>query len=844
MKFSNSATIVLMGILLAPCLLAQSVRQGPTAILDNQLDPTRQIATDVRLESAIHTPLPEQYIWTKEDEVPANPTIAGGWIRGANQGSHYFRRSFHLKSVPRYVTLYVAGPRFATIYINGQKAETFQANLDIPLGIRVFSCDVGHFLHKGQNILAIEAVRGPDVGGDADDPRSLQLTRGKVLLVKIVPAELGVIAPPLLISDAHWKASMNPAAGWENASFNDSSWTAADSLGSPDSSINFLQWNADAGLYNWPGYDGISPFLEQYSLQAMSVRDVYNGAGQINHVDALTDANAPDAQSEFRVQLPSVEFNRETEPQILLDFGREVVGRLAIRSDSSQPSDVSIQYGESEPEALHDPYLGVDPLHIAAHTTAYGPKSAFRYALVRFTRGKDTRYKSIQLAGIEYPVTYQGFFQSSDAKLNQMWTIGAYTAHLCMQEDIWDAPKRDRGRWMGDLDVSGRTIEDVFDDHFLMEDTLNRLVGDAPIQRNVNGIAGYSAFWITGEAEYYRHTGSKQQLEAFHDRLIQLMKYMETELDDRNLYANKSHAWPFVDWSPELNGDTPEARRATQMEFYGAFEQGVYLLQQMGDTSNAQLFKHRATHLKTAAQQYLLDASTDSFGTRWQTNAMAVLSGVANTSQYDAIWEASLASVGHIKYNALIVTPYYNYYVISAMAQMGHRQAALNWIRQYWGGMVDEGATSFWEGYDPAWYKRDFHASLQADSMSGYKVSLAHGWSTGVTPWLMEQVLGIHATGPGFSTVDIRPDLIDLQWAKGGEPTPHGMLNVSIRKNAGTEIVLDLPPDTQANIYVPVSSQNATVTVNGETQSSTPTEGGRRAMVTTSKPGHYVIDAQ
>ena len=43
--------------------------------------------------------------------------------------------------------------------------------------------------------------------------------------------------------------------------------------------------------------------------------------------------------------------------------------------------------------------------------------------------------------------------------------------------DIWDAPKRDRGRWMGDLDVSGRTIEDVFDDHFLMEETLDRLLG-------------------------------------------------------------------------------------------------------------------------------------------------------------------------------------------------------------------------------------------------------------------------------------------------------------------------------------------------------------------------------
>ena len=66
--------------------------------------------------------------------------------------------------------------------------------------------------------------------------------------------------------------------------------------------------------------------------------------------------------------------------------------------------------------------------------------------------------------------------------------MGAYTAHLCMQDDIWDATKRDRARWAGDLDVSGRAINDVFGDHFLMQDTMSRLLGPAPIKSHVNGI--------------------------------------------------------------------------------------------------------------------------------------------------------------------------------------------------------------------------------------------------------------------------------------------------------------------------------------------------------------------
>jgi hypothetical protein len=129
--------------------------------------------------------------------------------------------------------------------------------------------------------------------------------------------------------------------------------------------------------------------------------------------------------------------------------------------------------------------------------------------------------------------------------------------------------------------------------------------------------------------------------------------------------------------------------------------------------------------------------------------------------------------------------------------------------------------------------------------MSGYRVSLAHGWSSGVTPWLMEQILGIHAEAAGFSKVDIRPDLIDLQWAKGAEPTPHGPLGVSIRKqDAGDLIAIDLPADVQARVSVPVSSANAQVLVNGKPQSSAPAENGQRAVVTLSGAGHYELQSR
>lgn len=822
---------------LSSVAMAQALK--PTEIPLDQLDPTRSI-TQPELESATHKPLPEEYIWTQQDAVKSDAISYEGLGQNDDIQPYYFRRTLDLRSVPQTATLYIAGPRSLRVYVNGQLVNHAQQNLDAPIGIQVYATDVSHALRVGQNLVVIEAVRGGGVPAFNNSRITAQITTGRILAVKLVGAARGIDGPTLLISNKEWKASPYAGEGWQNAGFDDKSWPNVDSLGSIEGSIDLLQWNADAGMYDWPGYDGISPFLAQAPLLPVTVEHVYGGVGTIQNPDALKSVTS--SGGEFAVDLPSTKVENTNAPQIMLDFGRNANGRLHFVSDSDSPATVTVQYDESEAEALKQPYLGENALYIPAHSSAFAPKSTFRYAIVRFVGGQKLRFKSIDDDLIYYPVKYQGFFESSDPKLNLMWTIGAYTAHLCMQDDIWDAPKRDRGRWMGDLDVSGRTINDVFGDRFLMDDTLDRLMGPAPVRQHVNGIAGYSAFWITGEAEYYRHMGSKQQLMSFHERLVQLMHYMETELDSRNLYANNHKSWPFVDWSPELNGDTPEARRGTQLEFIAAFAQGVYLLNEMGDTENAQIFAKKLDDLKTAAHEYLLKKQTDSYGDRWQVNAMAVLSGAAGPSQYADIWKASLSSVGKIKYNALIITPYYNYYVISAMAEIGHRAEALDWIRQYWGGMVDEGATGFWEGYDPSWYKDDAHGSLQADNMSGYRVSLAHGWSSGVTPWLMEQVLGIHATGAGFSTVDIRPDLIDLAWAKGGEPTPRGMLNVSLKKDGQrTTISLDLPPGTEAHVSVPIPNANTQVTVNGQKTQSEPAENGSRAIITISQAGYYEL---
>lgn len=329
-------TVPILSLLVIPALAQMGDPSvGSTKIPNQELDPTRGIRAPV-LESTLHAPLPEQYIWTKEDAVPENAVAESGWSGGSGKdlAAHYFRRTFELKSVPDHATLYVAGPRSANIFVNGQQVGSYQLNLDFPMGIRVFACDVTPALRSGKNVLAIEAVRGPDIGSGADSRLSIQQTHGEVLAVKILPAVQGIAAPPLLISDAQWKASMHAAPGWQSAGFDDQSWHNADTLGGIEGSMEFFQWNADAGMYAWPGYDGISPFLAQYHLAPVKVSNVYFGLGKLTSVDSLTETGS--ASPEFTAELPAASVNLHDAPQVLLDFGREVVGRLELQSDSGE----------------------------------------------------------------------------------------------------------------------------------------------------------------------------------------------------------------------------------------------------------------------------------------------------------------------------------------------------------------------------------------------------------------------------------------------------------------------------------------------------------------------------
>src|SRR5207244_7697523 len=135
-----------------------------------------------------------------------------------------------------------------------------------------------------------------------------------------------------------------------------------------------------------------------------------------------------------------------------------------------------------------------------------------------------------------------------------------------------------------------------------------------------------------------------------------------------------------------------EAATITTMIYSMGFQEAAFLFGEMGDASSAASYDTIAAGIKTAVASAYFDTGTGTFGDRMQTNAMAVFSGIADPSQYDAIFTLVLSQPASQE-----ITPYFYYFVLEAMKIAGHQSEALDLVRQVWGGMLSAGATTFWE---------------------------------------------------------------------------------------------------------------------------------------------------
>lgn len=483
---------------------------------------------------------------------------------------------------------------------------------------------------------------------------------------------------------------------------------------------------------------------------------------------------------------------------VLLDYGKELYGGIeisaGIRSDKN-PVKVRIRLGESVTEAMSDcidnnhPGMGSATndhslrdytLEIPWLGTVEIGNSGFRFVRIDLIdKGAELPIRSIRAIARFRDIPYLGSFHSSSERLNKIWETGAYTVHLNMQEYLWDGIKRDRLVWLGDVHPEVMTINNVFGDQEVVRKSLDFGRDTTPLPGWMNGMSSYSLWWIITHRDFYLYNGDLEYLREQQQYLTGLINQIKSKIDStgkENLDGGR-----FLDWPTSEN---PEVIHSGL--------QALMLITMRAGKDIAEWLNDDELEKTCIESIRKLEKHTPSTHQNKQAAALLAIAGILSSEDASNIL---------LKGGANNFATFYGYYMLEALALDGKYNEAMQIISDYWGAMLDLGATTFWENFNydekhnavpidqlPDESKFNIHSDGGDHCYIGLRASLCHGWASGPTSWLTRHVLGIQVIEPGSKVIRISPNLGDLDFAEGSFPTPLGIIKVKHVKQAGGKI--------------------------------------------------------
>ncbi len=467
---------------------------------------------------------------------------------------------------------------------------------------------------------------------------------------------------------------------------------------------------------------------------------------------------------------------------LLVDFGKETFGLINLHGLNGK-GNLSLYYGESKEEALAtDRCETFDKLQInnaSKKDNTLKDSRAFRYVNVEYDG-------SISLDSISMLYEYAGLkergsFSCNDEELNRIYDISKYTFELNTREFFIDGIKRDRWVWSGDAYQSYLMNYYLYFDNPTVTRTTLALRGKEPVVSHINTIMDYTLYWFLGIYDYYLYTGDKAFIQQFYPRMQSLMEYVFGRLNKNGLLEGLPGDWIFIDWADGLSKEGEISFE--QLLLARSLETMTLCADIVGDNANAGKYKAMAADLRkklfdiywSDQKQALVHSRVNGKPTDNVTryaNMFAIFFNYFTEQQKQAVKQSVLLNNNVQK----ITTPYMRFYELEALCVMGEQNYVLKEMKDYWGGMLKLGATSFWELYDPtvtgvkhyAMYGRDFGKSL------------CHAWGASPIYLLGKYYLGVAPTSPGYATYTVEPNLGGLQWMQGKVPTPSGEIELYV----------------------------------------------------------------
>jgi alpha-L-rhamnosidase len=313
--------------------------------------------------------------------------------------------------------------------------------------------------------------------------------------------------------------------------------------------------------------------------------------------------------------------------------------------------------------------------------------------------------------------------------------VSLATLRDCMQTTFEDGPRRDQRLWIGDLRLQAQASYVTFPNHDLVKRCLYLFAGlpresdgflpacvfEKPIPSTTDTfILDYAALYGAIVLDYARATNditaARELWPVAHRQLELLFQYV----DEQGLFQIPKGYWAFIDWNMKLDRSA-----AMQGAIVYAGRRLCELAELTGNTAQVKTYSALLDKMTKVAREkyYSTDLKVCISGpdrqVSWASQAWLTLAECLNKEEAS---EALRRAVFEDKTAIQPATAYLYHHVTQAMIECGMRKEALQLIKSYWGGMVEAGADTFWEAYDP----NDSNFSPYGDVHIN---SFCHAWS-------------------------------------------------------------------------------------------------------------------
>ncbi|MBE6376045.1 MAG: hypothetical protein E7050_06225 [Lentisphaerae bacterium] len=536
---------------------------------------------------------------------------------------------------------------------------------------------------------------------------------------------------------------------------------------------------------------------------------------------------------DISVTLPMPENNGGV--SFVVDFAKEVSGRVEITLDAPAGAVADIVYEEelyqgdrlrADHTHTNPSYQFCDRMILRAGRQTIGNLLLERgFRMIQLTLrnlSAPVTIHKIRAVDVRYPFTMKGQFFCSDYQMNRLWQVSAETVSACTTDIFTDCPWRERLFYCNDMVVENQTALKLFGDPAIHKRAIRMIFSqnrpDGLFTSNCPSIAddipeGRTDFRVilSGNLtlplillDYYMHTGDAEMVKECFGQLQNMLARFRSWKDADGIITPPVKYWNFIDWSFELNGMEFNGKPTSLMNFLYiiAAKAQLKLAEAIGEKALEskeeldRILKNTVAKFYSVKDGFFLNSTEDSRSSEemlvrlgvtpyWQvepscrlTHAMALLAGV-DPALCKGIDDESL----------LAPELYYGIFLIHGFAALKDTNAALRYIRKYWGEMLDSGTPTLWENGVHKIGKSGF----------GGSASLCHGFSSSPVVFLQNSILGVSPLAPGFSKFAFDPQPGEITFARGTVPTPYGTIRASWQiENGRIKASLHVPENCTA----------------------------------------------